>query len=339
MRMGRLSSAIGILQGDVVGMAQIINAAQTRLITAPELGETGWWGSWARTVFNVLQSAPHITLPRTIARVINVDVCKHPIAIQNEFYEFMQFGIGKQPNHHNRTGCGIGKQMFDRGTYPSFVDLPPTNNFVRVYLTTGADGGQRTLIQGLDVNGEKIYSQDGYNQVDGLFLSMEAPFVDCPQQMSRLTGIQKDITSGPVQYFTVDATTGVETAILTMDPGETVAGYRRYYLNGLPANCCSGGSAQPIQVEGMAKLELIPVVVDTDYLLIQNPEAIIAECKSIRYGDMDSAAGKSMSEAHHKEAIRLLQGEIIHYLGKEQPAVVYEPFGSARLERVKIGMM
>lgn len=334
VRLSRLSQAIGIMQGDVTGIAQAVNAAQQRLITAKELGDTGFWGSWARTAFNVSRSSPYITLPRYIARAINIDVCRHPISIQNEFYEFMEFGIGQQPS---RNQLCSEPQLFDRGVYPTFADLP-SGNFVRVYITSGTDGGQRTLIQGLDSNGNRVYTLDGYNQVEGIFLSLEAPFTDCPLPMTKITGIQKDVTSGALQYFGVDPVTGVETPILTMDPSELVSGYRRYFLNGAALNCGGGATETDLQVEGMTKLEFVPVVVDPDYLIIQNLEAVIAECKSVRYGDMDSASSKQLSVYHHKEAIGLLQGEIIHYLGKEKPACVFAPFGDATLERVKIGM-
>lgn len=342
LRFGRFSEVLGLCQGDVSGIAQLANAAQLRLLTCREMGETGWWGSWARTRFNLTQSSPHLTLPRQIARVINLDVCQHPVRIQNEFFEFMEFGIGKQPHWRGGTGSARCRflEMYDRGTVPTFVDLP-ANSIIRVYLTSGDDGGQRVLLQGLDTNGDTVYSQDGYNQVEGQFVSLVAPFVDLPFQLSRITGIQKDVTSAPVQIFAVDPTTGTQTLLLTMDPGEGVAGYRRYLINGLPANCCGPQprTAQPLQVEGMAKLELIPVVVDTDYLLIQHEEALIAEAKAIRYGDMDSTSAKNMSALHHTEAVRMLQGQLVHYLGKEMPAVVFAPFGSASLERVKIGMM
>ena len=335
VRLGRLSEAVGITQGDIVGMAELINAAQLRLITAREIGDTGFWGGWARTAFEVSRESPYLTLPRTIARIINLDVCRHPIRIQNEFYEFMEFGIGKQPSFRNR--CGR-LEAFDRGVYPTFVDMP-ANSFVRVYLVDGSDsGGQRTLIQGFDSNGQRVISQDGYNQVEGIFLPLVAPFVDCPIAMTRITGIQKDVTAGPLRYFAVDRDTGVETPILVMDPGELVSGYRRYYLNGLPNSCCGNGTPGTLQVEGIAKLELLPVTVDTDYLLIQNIEALIAECKSIRYGNIDNPEAKALARDHHKEAIGLLQGEIKHYLGTDEPAIVYAPLGSARLERVKISM-
>jgi len=94
-----------------------------------------------------------------------------------------------------------------------------------------------------------------------------------------------------------------------------------------------------VQVTGIVKLDLVPVMVDTDYLLINNLEAIIEECQSIRYSQMDTPAAKQMAAERHIQAIRLLNGEIAHYLGLDMPAVNVAPFGSARLERRNIGTM
>jgi hypothetical protein len=87
----------------------------------------------------------------------------------------------------------------------------------------------------------------------------------------------------------------------------------------------------------MVKLDLVPVRVDTDYLLIQSLEAVIAEAQSIRLGDMDSAGAKQQAQERHVQAIRYLNGLSAHYEGTEQPAVLFSPFGSAHLSRQMIG--
>jgi hypothetical protein len=80
-------------------------------------------------------------------------------------------------------------------------------------------------------------------------------------------------------------------------------------------------------------------VVPTDWLLIQNLEAIINECQSIRTSEMDSTSAQQMSLKFHADAIRMLVGESSHYLGLNLPAVRFSPFGDARLTRQKIGRL
>jgi hypothetical protein len=356
IRLSRLPDRLGLCTGDLPQLCTYINAAQERLLTAKESGSEGWWGSWAEVRFNVSNSNPFITTPREIARLEMIDVCGQPIQLNNQFFEYMQFGAGRSPRRWQNSGgfCGFWRnrcQAYTRNNAITFDELLPTPQIIRVFSSDPADtdGTHRVLLQGMDANGAVVYSQDGNSQVMGVFLTLNAPFVDSPFPLSRITGIQKDITAGQLQFFQVDPTTGVQNNLHTMEPGEQTALYRRYYLNRLPFNCCQSAPnpCQPlppsvsrfVQVTAMAKLELIPVTTDTDYLLISSAEAVINECESIRYEGMDNATAAGMADRKHRKALGLLNGQLSHYLGIDQPAVNFKPFGDASLERVAIGMI
>jgi len=335
VRQSRIPEAIGACASDNGKLLEMVNEAQQRLVFAG--GETGWWGSWAKVAFNVIGTTdPFITLPRSIARLINMDICRHPVRIQNEFYEFLEAGVGLQP------GCECNSlETYDRGMFPTFSDIVPPNKRLRFYITDAADIGRRVLVQGTDQNGTTIYSLDGVDEVTGIFLAFTQPFVDTPFDITTLTGLQKDFTVGQVRVFEVDTVTGVSRLILTMEPSEEVAGYRRYFINGLPNNCC--GSTLPAlpttQVTAMAKLALIPVAVDPDYFVIQNLAALKEECQAVRFSEMDDSTSAGQSALHHRKAINLLNGELVHHLGKERPAINFAPFGTAKLHRQRIGSL
>lgn len=334
-RMSRAPLKVGVCQGDLPACAELANTVQQRLVFAKEAGDKGWYGSWAKIHFNVLQSTPYITTPREVARLTDLAICHRPARIQNEFYEFMDYGNGLMPS-----GCCGPLEMYDRGTSITFTDLTPPGKLIRVYPTDAVDRNRRTFIQGTDANDNTIYTEDTQGIVQGVFLNLAQPFVDTPMNVNLLTGIQKDYTNGPVQYYEVDTTTGEQKLLLTMAPGETVAGYRRYYLNGLPKNCCTvPGTSNLVQVTAMAKLALLPVVVDTDYLLIQNLEALYWETQAVRKGEMDEPNLQRGGDAEHTRAIRLLQGELVHHLGKQLPAIRFAPFGDARLEYENVSML
>lgn len=335
VRQSRIPEAIGCCASDNGKLIEIVNEAQQRLVFAG--GETGWWGSWAKTVFTVTGATdPYITLPRNIARLINMDICRNPVRIQNEFYEFLEAGVGLQP------GCECnGLETFDRGMFPTFSDIVPPNKRLRFYITDAADIGRRVLVQGTDQNGTTIYSLDGVDEVTGIYLAFTQPFVDTPFDITTLTGLQKDFTVGQVRVFEVDTVTGASRLILTMEPSEEVAGYRRYFLNGLPNNCCGSTLPAPptTQVTAMAKLALIPVAVDSDYLLISNIAALKEECQSVRFSEMDDSTSAGQSALHHRKAINLLNGELTFWLGKERPAINFAPFGTAKLSHQRIGSL
>lgn len=331
-------ASVGIQQNNLPACASILNKAQRRLLYCSEAGEESWWGTWAEMVFNVNRADPYITTPREVARLEMVNVCNRPVAVQNMFYEYLQFGNGRLPKR--LCMCPGQTQVLSRNNAVTFVELTNPPQIIRMYISDPTDAGKSVLIQGLDQNDMTVYTRDLTTMITGVYVDLGSPFTDCPVQMNKLTGIQKDQTAGPVQFFQVDPVTGNQILLLTMEPSETTASYRRYYLHDLPFNCCRAGSITPTtsQVTAIAKLELIPVQVDTDYCLIQNLDALIEECKAIRYLKMDQLDAKQNAAVAHREAVRLLNGELTHYMGKDSPAVNVAPFGSARLERVHISM-
>lgn len=353
-RASRLPTVSGLCQADVVGVANVVNSAQRRLLYCKEASEESWWGTWAEMAFTVSQTNPYLTLPREVARLEGINVCERPVPIFNQFYEYLQFGNGRLPKTFQTCRRPFIQQIFTRNNVPTFVDLGPAPQLIAVYLTDPTDAlVKRVLVQGLDNNGNIVYSQDNLNQVQGVFVTLQSPFAmatmpgqTIPLQWSQMTGFQKDITAGNVQVFQVDPVTGAQVLLLTMEPSETTASYRRYYFDRLPFNCCFSSqtalpqaTAQNITVTAIAKLELIPVMVDTDYCLLQNLEALIEEAESLRYSEIDTPAAKQFTAVHHNNAVRLLNGELTHYLGENFPSVNFAPFGAARLEYKKIGLM
>lgn len=334
---------MGVCKDNFKVLAELVNTAQRRLVFAREAGDEGWWGTWSEVAFNnVSRTNPYITAPREIARIEKLDVCDCPMRIQNQFYEYLDFGNGRLPKTCAANFLTMTREAYTRNVVPTFVDQTISPCIIRVYptMTADTDSVRRIFLQGVDSSGSVISSEDNGVPVKGEFVTLASPFVDFVNQPTSITGFQKDWTFGDVQIFQVDPATGDETLLLTMQGSETVSGYRRYYLHNLPANCTAAtGAVQNLRVTAICKMELIPVIVDTDYLLIQNLEAIIEECIAVRMSEMDNAQAQQISALHHKNAIGLLNGELVHYLGKENPAVNFKPFGSARLERLNVSMI
>ena len=341
-RLSRLPAVLGRCASDFIQLADDVNTIQRRLLYAKEAGDEGWWGTWAEMVFNVSRDKPYLTTPRGIARIEYLLSCDEPVPVQNQFHEYLAFGNGRLPKQYTTRDLIRPQQTFMRNNAVTFIEMTNPPQLLRAYLTDSADVGKRVLFQGTDSTDAPIYSQDGVNRVVGNFVSLDSPFVDTPEPYNLITGIQKDITSGQVQIFQVNPTTGDQVLILTMEPGEQTAWYRRYYMDRLPCGCCATPgqtTCDSVQVSALVKLELLPVVVDTDYCLIQNLEAIIEECQSLRYSTIDNPTAKQMAQERHTQAIRMLNGELAHYMGTDSAAVNFAPFGSAHLSRRKIGQL
>ena len=354
LRLSRLPPLLGLCSSDIKSIAGYVNDAQQRLLYCKEARDEGFWGCFAEIQFQASRATPYITLPREIARLEMIDVCGRPIPLRNQFWEYLQFGNGRMPSLSPWRNWNRWTQGYTRNNVVTFVDPYPTPNpfLVKIFATNALDAANplRVLVQGNDSTGSPIYTLDGPNNTLGQFVPITFPFNIAPMEMTSLSGIQKDVTVGAIQIFQSDPA-GIlpDVLLLTMEPGETTANYRRYYLDHLPCFCCPQGTVNPcnvprgtlpppVTVTAIAKLELLPVTVDTDYTLIQNKEAIIAECQSVRMSRMDTQSAAVKEAEFHQTAVRLLGGEIIHYIGKDTAAVSFRPFGSASLSRLRIGM-
>lgn len=346
-RISRLPTVIGKCQADIPEIARYVNTAQQRLLYAPEAGDESWYGTWAEVRLNVSRAAPYITLPREIARLEAITICDKPVPVFNQFYEYMQFGNGRMQRHRLNNVQKI-RAAYTRNNEPLFTDVHNGPQLIAIYGLDAADltGNKRVLVQGFDQNNQPIYTNDGGSTVVGEFVTLTAPFATTNNQFLRVTGIQKDVTAGPVQIFQMSPTTSEQVLLSTLEPGEQTTSYRRYFFDCLPCGCCPppngpipDSKCLPPQVTAIAKLELIPVVNDTDWLLFQNLEAVIEECAAVRFSEMDNASAQQQAEIHHKRAVRLLNGELGHYLGVNTPGVQVHVFGSAKLERQAIGTL
>lgn len=334
----RIPEAIGKCADDVAGVAPYINEAQQRLINA--MGETGAWGGWYYVAFNVSRDDPYVTCPPDIARLVNMSVCRRPILINNQWYEFLWAGAGLQESCPEQP-CGLlTREAYERNVVPVAYDLTASNQYLRIYLTDVRDVGKRILIsQALDQNGNGIYSDDNGQEVDGFHLTLTEPFQTTAYIVTAFKGVSKPVTFGDVLLYQVDATSGDEKLLARYKPWETNPAYRRYYLHNLPTDCCNSGTPGTVQVQALAKLEYVPARALTDFLIIGNIPALKEECLAVRFGEMDTPGSMAQTEIYHRRAVKLLNQELTHYLGRERPAVGVRPFGTAHLVKQRIGVL
>lgn len=328
-----VGSPLGVCVGNIPALAGLVNVATERLISDPMAPEEGWWGGWAKYVFNVTNGSPYIVAPRGVARIIVLDVNTCPVKIQNGFYEFLDYGEGLQPKPCKQNVCNGFTQTYDRESTPILGTLNSTPQIIRAFPTDPRDTGRTVIVQGADQNGVTVTSTDPVtNQtILGEILTLDLPFVDTLNSFSSITGMQKDSTFGPVTLFQVDPNTGDNSALSSMEPSETAANYRKYYVGNLACRpqCTTG----PHQVNAMCKLEYVPIASDPDWLGIPCIPALIAECESLRLATMENDKALAMATQKHAEALRLLFGQLQHYLGNERPAISVSLFGAERCLR------
>lgn len=333
VKQSRIPELTGICADDTYRLAALVNDAQQRLIYAGK--EAGWWEGWAKVRFSVTSAAPYITLPRELARVINMAVCEQPIYIHNEFYEVMPNGPGPMTDEVGcccKDWCGT-VAGYERGVWPTKVDLTATNQRLRVYLTDERDQGQKMLIVGEDQNGNVIYGMDGLNQVQGFYMTFVSPFYDSAFDVSKIKAIVKPQTYGDILLYQVDQTTGDQVLLSRYLASEKMPAYRRYFITPICTTCSD------YSVTAVAKLEFIPVSRDTDPLIIGNIPALSEMCQALRGYAQEVTAAHEMAETHEKKAIKLLKQEMDHYLGSQSPAVTVDRMQGASLKRIGLSTM
>ena len=310
----------------------------------PMTPEEGWYGGSATMAVNVqvnCQRYAYMTLPREVARLIVLDICKTPVPIRNGFYEFLQFGVGLQPRSSScgngtfssqNCGCSSITAAFERDNVFTLSDFAGTPQIIRIFPTDNADLGKRVLVQGPDQNGVTVLSTDALTgkSILGEYVYLGAPFAQTVNQFSSITGLNKQQTAGFVKVFMVDPSTGAQVPLSSMEPNETTSSYRRYLLNGMPRNCCTTPE-NVVTITAQARLDLIPVQSDPDYLLINSLPALIEEAQSIRYSRMDTPSSAALEEKHHRKALAYLNGQLDLYEGKVSTAIGVSLFGAQRL--------
>ena len=328
---------MGICQSDPQVTAYC-NDTQQRLIMDPMAPDEGWWGGGARMHLSasIINNSAYAVVPREVARLIVMGICDKAIPIRNGFYEFLEFGAGLQPKPCQFTNCGSTFAAYERDNVVTFSPLQPGGQTIRIYPTDSRDTGLRLLLQGIDTNGMPVLTTDPGTGLSaaGEYIALAFPFVTSVNTYQQITGIQKDQTYGPLQLFQVNAS-GVELPLSTLEPNEASASYRRYLITGIPRqNLFCYSAADPLKITAQARLDFIPVVNETDYLLIQNVPALIEEAQSIRYSRMDN--GETQMAMHHARALALLNGQLDLYEGKISTAIKIPIFGSNRMHRMLV---
>lgn len=314
----------------------LVNEAQSRLSLAGK-----WWGTYRR--IRICVTAGCVTWPEDVLNVEGLLACGEGIVIRNEWYEFLQEMKAPDPRDH----CA-DRELLDRGIVVQFRDFTGASK-VRIYASAASDAGKRVLLQGVDVNGNVIRTNDPTDGwVDGEYVTLVAPagYAESVSTFAApgLTGVQKDATNNRVTATAVNASTGLETQIAVWSAGTTVPEYRRTFLVRMPekrkdSGCGNEGngctpdnlSCSNVTVEALVRLKFVPARADSDWLFIQNLGAIKDEMRAIQLEDANQL---QLAEGFHQRAVRQLRQELEAYSPTERASIGVSLFGSAHLNRV-----
>lgn len=307
-----ISRVLGICTTDS-RVADYINEATRRI-----LYEGKWVGTYGR--FRICtdgnESDSIITWPRRLETIETVAVNDRPGVVRNQWYEWLDSGPGLLDSESSN-----GLTLVDRGQFATTSDIVDTGNpkKIKVYSVGAEAAGLELVVQGEDWSGNPIYT----SSVPGEEITIAVGGTLSTNQFSRITGVQKPVTTSVVKVYEYDTVTAVERQIAYYDPDETSPWYRRSIIAGLQnmdecEDCVSGR-----KVEVIGKLRFIPVVNNTDFILIGNLPALKLAVMAIRKEEADLIGeanaymygGILPSGVNVIGAVPMLQKELSHHLG------------------------
>lgn len=308
VRSTQIPQVLLLCEGDTTGRLQrYLNEAVLRL-----LPYGAWRGTEVRYRICTINSC--ITWPRQVEAIRAFALCDAPVRIRSHWYEFLDYG----PGQLFADDCRNQALYADRGLACAFDDICGEGKRIRVYADLpDVDAGKTILLQGYDKYRNPVLTEDG--DVNGELVTLASPWVDTDTiwMPGGLTGVQKQLTKGPVRLFELDTVTALQRPLAIYEPDETNPEYRRGMVPGLsnrgacchpnsPANCAS------TTITVLAKLRFIPVRNETDYLLIGNTAAIKDMCQSIRYREDNQI---QLAVAYEQSAVAVLERELSDFHG------------------------
>lgn len=219
-------------------------------------------------------------------------------------------------------GTFASQPLVNDGTSPVFNPIACGRPvYIRVYPGVREDIGKTTTIFGVDGNGLKIQTKD-VNGVwqDGVTLTIAIPYSQTPITIREVTRITKDVTQGVTRYYQYEPLSQSVYDLVWYDQTETAPMYRTSRIRFTPC---------PTSIQALVKLEFIPVVSDSDLVLISNLDSLADMISSIRE---KNAGHIQEAQALEMSAVRELNLELRNCFPNDQ-IVTHVEYGSLRQPR------
>jgi hypothetical protein len=304
-------------------------------------------GDWDGTVIPMLaciDSGSCVVWPRYVGSVRQLNFCRQHVPIKNVWWDFLPYDrhLGWEANDWYRWTNGpwfSGKSMVNQARSPVFQAVQGDGRTIRVYPESALDNGKTITIFGEDNNGERLMTRGAGPWTDGIKLVLNAQpsqqYTETLTYVRRIDRVLKDQTTAPVRLYAWNATSNVLEDVAYYEPSEMRPNYLRSRLS-LPcvSNSCNGVANSLRSVIALVKLAYVPVVADTDPVLIGNITALKHAIQCIRREEAEDPVGgkvwldlavdelnQDLKDANPDSQIPVDLGELghnQHYLGNQQ---------------------
>lgn len=265
-----------------------VNEAQRRLMRR---------GSWfdSEQVVKLCVYNGCITWPRYVGTVLGVRFsCIGDIEIRNNWYAIIGARCAGWDSSLNIT-------MRDGGTGPTYNNITGEDGkYIKAFIEKRADIGKTIKIFGINATTNlplQEKNSDG-DWVDGITLTLTKTGVVSTVLVRSISSVIKERTQGNVFLYEYDSTTTLLRDIALYQPSETNPRYRKsqiYNFCSIPTQCQESDGVTNKSMEALVKLQFIPVVADSDWLYVDNFDALKFMIQAIRLeeaNDDDGARSK-----------------------------------------------
>ncbi len=278
------------------------NEAQLRLLPKGK-----WWGTVGK--FNIAATQGVLAYPREVAVIERVTVARRPVPLHDFWFEFLDNGYGTRDE---TKPAGQSEADF-RGRFPTIVDITGTGNHLRFKCDVNADVGTEVLVLGHDDNGNWIRSEVNGVWQDGELIALsQTPGTLSINVFADVAGVQFPHVMNGQSWLYFEDFPGSQTLLGNYQYNELRPSYARYFFPSILA--VTPGTT--ILVEALAKLEFIPALKDSDYLIIGCLPALKEEMMSInKKRKATTNADYQLAMLQSQQAVMYLEEELDHYLG------------------------
>jgi hypothetical protein len=320
----RIPSQIGACPTDQ-RFLDLLNEAQERLLNSGK-----WYGTVQKWRFCATDGC--VSLPSQFATLEAVAVCGRPIAVRDQFYEFLENGFGirgsnitsatqgvTSPCCGGVTGvCGIQEALY-RGHYPTFSDIQPTGKTLQLVCDKITDVGKPVLCLGYDDNNNWIRTTQNGVVADGeVVLLQQGAGTVSVNNFSAVTDLQPpNNLDGQWWLYEYNQSTAAQRLIGQYQYFDVRPSFARYFFPAIISLTNNTGTCNQVLVEALVKLEFVKAQKDTDYLVIGSIPALKEMMMALSKAEDEPDALRKVQivSAGMTIAKQVLDQQLDHYLG------------------------
>lgn len=251
-------------------------AAQVNTTTRRLMRRGSWWKT--EVLMRVCMESCRVVWPRQVGTVMGLRFCGGDIYLKNNWWAIA--------GYHN-CGWSGGVVMRDDDTAPCYREITGNDGkYIRWNVVKRNDVGKTLRLYGFAYGGQPLKEKNAAGLwVPGITLIAVPPYAITTTLVTKITNVKiPEPLEGMSYLYQVDKDNGDLLDLAAYQPGETSPAYRVSRL----ANSCSIGSRTDAygrhirQAEALVKLQYVPALVDEDFLMLDNLDALKLGIQALR---------------------------------------------------------